>query len=286
MKTGPFTAALLAALLLGGCQAQLPEMAPPERVSTRNEAPPWAAPGTCWGTDETPAVIETVTEQVMLAPEQSPEAGAQAAGVVYRTDTQQKIVTPRQDMWFEIPCEEQRTPEFTASLQRALKARGHYHGPVTGEMTRRTRAAIRAYQKPQGLDSAMISLAAARQMGLVAVPLSDAPEGEIDELRPPEPEKTVQPDTGTPRTAEKPATQPEDTAKSDVKAKPADPETPEAAENQARQAERKAEAAQKAEAAAQAESTRRAAELKAAQEAERTADRKDPEPLPMSAETY
>jgi len=42
-------------------------------------------------------------------------------------------------------------------------------------MTKRTRHAIRAFQKPQGLDSAILSKAAARQLGLVA--FDDVPEG-------------------------------------------------------------------------------------------------------------
>ncbi|MEM8648801.1 MAG: peptidoglycan-binding domain-containing protein, partial [Pseudomonadota bacterium] len=83
-------------------------------------------------------------------------------------------VTPREDTWFETPCDDVMTPEFTASLQRALKARGHYQGAVNGRMDGRTQAAIRAYQKPQGLDSGMLSLAAARQMGLMQVDLEDA----------------------------------------------------------------------------------------------------------------
>jgi peptidoglycan hydrolase-like protein with peptidoglycan-binding domain len=36
-------------------------------------------------------------------------------------------------------------------------------------MDARTRAAVRAYQKPEGLDSGILSLAAARRLGLVAV---------------------------------------------------------------------------------------------------------------------
>jgi hypothetical protein len=111
-------------------------------------------------------VIETVTEQVIIEED--------AANPVYQTETKQQIVTPRQDTWFETPCDEAMTPDFNASVQRALKARGHYRGPITGRMDGRTRAAIRAYQKPQGLDSGMLSLAAARQMGLMQVDLQNA----------------------------------------------------------------------------------------------------------------
>lgn len=170
MKIRPLLAVLSATSLLCACQTGLPEMAEPAEVVARH-APPGAQPGTCWGQDETPAVVETVTEQVIVQPAEIRADGTIAKPAAYQTETQQKIVKPRKDTWFETPCEHQLTPEFNTSLQRALKARGHYRGPITGEMDGHTRAAIRAYQKPQGLDSAKISLAAARQMGLSPVEL-------------------------------------------------------------------------------------------------------------------
>ena len=56
-----------------------------------------------------------------------------------------------------------------------LQARGFYSGTVTGEMDTRTQRAIRRYQAPQGLDSSILSLSAARKLGLVAV---DSPEAD------------------------------------------------------------------------------------------------------------
>lgn len=164
MSRKTFVTAVLAASMLGACAPSVFELVP-EEVTTRNMAPPGAAPGTCWGRDATPAVIETVTEQVILEEAESP---------IYQTETSQQIITPREDTWFETPCDDVMTPEFTASVQRALQARGHYRGPITGRMDGRTQAAIRAYQKPQGLDSGLLSLAAARQMGLMEVDLEDA----------------------------------------------------------------------------------------------------------------
>jgi peptidoglycan hydrolase-like protein with peptidoglycan-binding domain len=40
-------------------------------------------------------------------------------------------------------------------------------------MDNRTRAAVRRFQKPQGLDSGILSLAAARKLGLVAIKLDE-----------------------------------------------------------------------------------------------------------------
>ena len=75
----------------------------------------------------------------------------------------------RVDTWFEVPCAADLTPEFVSSLQRALAARNIYHGPVTGEMSMRTRAAVRRFQAPDGFDSDILTTATARKLGLVAV---------------------------------------------------------------------------------------------------------------------
>ena len=111
----------------------------------------------------------------MLQPAQISASGEILYPAVYKTETRQEIVRPRRELWFETPCADRMTPEFVASLQRALKARGLYRGPVNGDMTARTRHAIRAFQKPQGLDSAILSTAAAKQLGLVAYEVAPRP---------------------------------------------------------------------------------------------------------------
>jgi hypothetical protein len=89
---------------------------------------------------------------------------------VYRTETRQDIVRERQELWFETLCTDALTPEFAASVQRALAARGLYTGQINGKLDRATRRAIAAYQKPEGLDSEILSLAGARKLGLVEMP--------------------------------------------------------------------------------------------------------------------
>jgi len=166
------TLASCAALLLAGCSGvPIPDVAQlmePDLVKTRAAPPPGADPNACYGQDATPAIIETVTEQILLQPAEVAVDGTVTYPAVYKTETRQAIVRERRELWFETPCGNALTPDFVASLQRALKARGFYRGPVNGEMTARTRHAIRVYQKPQGLDSAILSKAAARQLGLVA----------------------------------------------------------------------------------------------------------------------
>lgn len=161
-----------ACFLVAGCMPSIhsPD-APPEPgvvAATRN-GPPGAAPGSCWGRTVSPAVFETITEQVQVEPGRVNPDGSIAKLPVYRTETRQQIATPRRDNWFETPCPEVMTAEFTASLQRALQVRGIYTGPITGALDSATRAAVQAFQRMDGPDSGVLSLAAARRLGLIAV---------------------------------------------------------------------------------------------------------------------
>ncbi len=162
---------LAALAALGACNIQANQvlLGEPALVQSHELAPPGAAPGTCWGKDVTPAIIETVTDRILIQPAEVLDDGTVIAEPIYKLETRQTIVQERRELWFETPCEDQLTPDFVASVQRALAARGLYRGAVTGEMDARTRRAIRQFQAPQGIDSGILSLAAARKMGLVAV---------------------------------------------------------------------------------------------------------------------
>lgn len=137
-------------------------------ISVAN-SPPEAMPGTCWGKNVSPAIVETITHKVLLQPAQISSDGRVQVPPIYKTEDVQHVAHPRKENWFEVPCEAQMTPEFIASVQRALEARGHYSGPITGEMDSRTRAAVRRYQRSEGFDSAILTVAAARNLGLIAV---------------------------------------------------------------------------------------------------------------------
>lgn len=161
----------LTALCLAACQPGTgPVRFETGPITTQPVGPPDAAPGTCWGRDTTPALVETVTEQVMLRPPESGTDGTVGRPAAYKTETHQRILRERRDLWFQTPCPETMNADLIAALQRALKARGIHRGPVTGRVDHATRSAIRRYQAPQGLDSATLSLAAARQLGLIAYP--------------------------------------------------------------------------------------------------------------------
>jgi putative peptidoglycan binding protein len=163
---------VLTLTVLGACASGGPDLGAlgEPQVSRLNQmAPPGADPNSCWGKDVSPAIIETVTHQVILQPAQIRTDGTVAQPGVYKTETRQEIVRERKETWFQRPCDKEMTPEFVASLQRALGARDLYRGKINGEMDNRTRASVRRFQKPQGLDSGILSLAAARKLGLVAV---------------------------------------------------------------------------------------------------------------------
>lgn len=137
---------------------------------TPRTAPPGAPDGTCWDRHISPAIIETVTMQVLVQPEERDASGTLIQPAVFRTETRQDIVRPRSESWLQITCPVDMTPDFIASLQRALTVRGHYTGPVTGKMDRPTRQAILGFQRRNGLESQQLSLDSARRLGLISVP--------------------------------------------------------------------------------------------------------------------
>lgn len=140
-----------------------------EAVQTRDGKAPPGGDGICWDKDTTPAVIETVTEQVVVTPEQRDAAGQLVTPAAFRSETAQRMVQDRQDVWFRAPCPDQMDVAFTASLQRALKARGLFGGAVSGSFDADTAEAVRRFQAERGLDSPRLSLAAAKELGLIAV---------------------------------------------------------------------------------------------------------------------
>jgi len=124
--------------LLASCSAPLETVTKaaffdePELVYTRSTPPPGAKEGSCWGKHITPAELETVTHQIQLQPPEIRTDGSVSAPAVYKTETSQRIVKERRELWFETPCAPLLTVEFVESLQRALKARGHFRGSISG----------------------------------------------------------------------------------------------------------------------------------------------------------
>lgn len=161
----------MAALALGwamtGCSGTPP--APPVAPDLVSAAIETAADGRCYGRDISPAVIETVTVQEVETPAVRGPDGAVLSPAVYRTITRPQIVRERSEQAFETVCPPAYTAAFVESLQRALTVRGYYRGPVTGILDTATARAVQDFQRTAGPDSPLLSMAAARDLGLVAL---------------------------------------------------------------------------------------------------------------------
>lgn len=163
--------AVASTVALAGCETIAPSKAPTNATLAAEIVQgdrPTGPEGACWARDETPAIIETVTEQTAQDASVTQDAG-------YLTQTRQDIVQPRTLFWFRAPCDADLTPDVIMTLQRALAARGYFADAPTGTLDPATRAAIRAYQSAQGLNSDRLSLAAARDLGVVAADFRTGP---------------------------------------------------------------------------------------------------------------
>ncbi|WP_298838720.1 peptidoglycan-binding domain-containing protein [uncultured Roseobacter sp.] len=136
-------------------------------------APPGVPPGTCWDRTTAPAEIRTTTRSVAISPAEVSEDGIIRAPATFRNEDVTEILRPRTDSWFEIVCPAEMTPEFTASVQRALIARGYLTGPADGIPDERTSAAVAAYQAQGGYPGTGLSTDAARALGLIITPRPD-----------------------------------------------------------------------------------------------------------------
>ncbi|WP_240453792.1 peptidoglycan-binding domain-containing protein [Chachezhania antarctica] len=149
--------------MLAACQPFIP---PYDDTNDPARAPK----ATCITTYTRPAVIRTETVQTLLRPARPAADGTAAQEARYKTTSRQVIVQKRETRPVDTPCPDTMTPDYIASLQRALKIRGLYTGAATGTLDADTRAAIRAYQRPRGMDWDVLTLQTAQSLGLSAVP--------------------------------------------------------------------------------------------------------------------
>ncbi|MGY6534187.1 MAG: peptidoglycan-binding domain-containing protein [Pararhodobacter sp.] len=146
-----------AVMLLAGCQATTPDTAPdtalPDATAQRAD------------TDMPGPSATALAHDICLATAMLP------AGAPRNSDPSDDSTAPPplEEHRFAVPCPEQMSADFLSALQRALIVRGYHEGAVSAEMDSDTRAAIRRYQRPRGLDSDILSLDAARSLGLIAI---------------------------------------------------------------------------------------------------------------------
>ncbi|SLN16828.1 Putative peptidoglycan binding domain protein [Pseudoruegeria aquimaris] len=176
-------AALAALALLAGCveperrQVAVAAADTTGSIRTRTQAPDAEGDGQCWTQDTQPAIIQTITEQVLVSPARYDDDDTLLSPATYGTQTRQEILRERAEVWFRTPCPPELTVPFVATVQRALTVRGYYTGPINGQLDGPTRAAIKAYQTPRGLESQTLSLDAARQLGVAAYGRETPQEG-------------------------------------------------------------------------------------------------------------
>jgi hypothetical protein len=176
MTSSQLVRCLVLAGALGACDVAPPSVEGPDTrfrleqdLRTR---PPAEGDARCWHEWVQPAVFESVTEQVLVQPPSFDAEGRMIAPAVFRSVTQQREVRPRRQVWYRIPCPAELIEGpavFTASLQRALKARGFYGGEVNGLADAATREAVLRFQRRFGLESDVLSYSAAQALGLIAL---------------------------------------------------------------------------------------------------------------------
>lgn len=167
--------ALAGALILSACEgtATRPDVDDEVIITDFTLGPPGARPGACYGKDATPAIIEQVTEKVLVEEAEIGADGTEIRPARYEERTSSRIVEGREEVYFETPCPPRWTPDFIASVQRALAARGLYAGAPSGTLDLATRKAIRTFQIGRGLNSGILSTESARALGLVEIDLGE-----------------------------------------------------------------------------------------------------------------
>ena len=169
-RTARLIACVISGSLLIGCTTYPEKDAAEEPlVAQFLDARPTAPSDLCWDKITSKPVTKTVETQILVHPAKTAADGSVVQPAIYRASTEEKVVTTGVEKWFQTPCAADKVPDFTASLQRALKARGIYQGVITGKNDAATRNALQAYQTPRGLASATLSISAGRALGLVKV---------------------------------------------------------------------------------------------------------------------
>ena len=76
----------------------------------------------------------------------------------YQTVTKTEKVGDGRLEWRPILCETNVTPDIVTRIQRALQAKGHNPGPIDGVIGADTMAAVRSFQKANGLASGQLTM--------------------------------------------------------------------------------------------------------------------------------
>lgn len=161
-------------VLLAGCAGPAPDpSAPPpdsptlvldDNITTDDT-------GRCFARTRGATRTEVISDLIEVEPEIKDRNGVIQRPAVFRTVTRPRTVAVGDGTPFQIVCPQILTPDFVSTLQRALIVRRAYAGPVNGRYDAATSAAVAAFQQARGIDSPLLAIAVARDLGIVAVPL-------------------------------------------------------------------------------------------------------------------
>ncbi len=97
-----------------------------------------------------PAVYKTVKVRKMIQPPQEKRISIPEE---YQTITRREKVSDGHMEWRPVLCQVNMTSAKIREIQKALKAKGFYRGPIDGVVGSQTITAMRAFQKAKGLTS-------------------------------------------------------------------------------------------------------------------------------------
>jgi len=152
----------------------VPAAAPPESQVLQSEnGVETLATGACVARTAPRTATVVISEQVEVAPAVLAPDGTVISEAIFRNQTRPVEEVLDEGTRFETLCPFEYTPERLMTLQRALKARLVYTGPITGVMDDATRAAIQEVQAPLGFDSPILERGTAQIFGIIPFDLPD-----------------------------------------------------------------------------------------------------------------
>ena len=125
--------------------------------------------GRCFARTAPPTRTDIVEEMIEVVPEERAPDGALINPAVFRTITRPRTVAIGTGQRFETVCPPIYTEAFVSTLQRALLIRRGYDGPITGRYDDATSLAVERFQRARDLDSPLLSVDTARDLGLLEV---------------------------------------------------------------------------------------------------------------------
>lgn len=156
-------------LAAAACSRPAPQVAEPAALISLGEIDTDTA-GRCFAQQDAPTEVQIVTTLIEVQAAVKDRNGVVTSPAIFRNVARPQTVAVGEGARFETVCPQVYTPQFVATLQRALIVRRAYDGAVTGLMDSPTSLALQQFQRGMGVDSPLLAIAVARDLGIVAVP--------------------------------------------------------------------------------------------------------------------